>query len=350
MPCKDCFNKCGGLFTTDQCSEYTGPSIPLLGICTGDRISDVNAIIIEKLIAALDGTGIVLSDLTIECTFLKDILGTKDKTLANLIQVLFDAGCSLKTLLDQAIAAVGAPISFQTDCLTLPANPTKDQILQAAVTKLCAVAADVAAIKADYVKASQLNNLIQLYLTNNSGSTVQYYLTLPPYVAMPYFGDLSNFDNTGKGLDSKGFKNIYLCNGNNGAPDLRGFGLVGAVSGVPGVTLDPLVDPAQPDNGPNTNYALLDKFGKPFVKLSVNEIPSHSHPVVDPGHDHNLPSGIQFQGTVSGGEGGTNDKQVPTNQKTGKSTTGITIGSTGGGQSHENRQPSKACHFIMVKY
>lgn len=71
--------------------------------------------------------------------------------------------------------------------------------------------------------------------------------------------------------------------------------------------------------------------------LSLAESPSHSHDVIDPGHNHTVvrnvtPGTGSFQG---GGTSGGNTDDV-----TGASVTGISVQPSGGGGAHNNTQPT----------
>jgi microcystin-dependent protein len=119
----------------------------------------------------------------------------------------------------------------------------------------------------------------------------------------------------------------FLCNGSNGTPDLRNRFVVGAGS----------------------TYAVNATGGADTVTLTTAQIPSHTHTatVNDPGHSH----GIELGGNTGGGLN-TGGASLPL----GTSTTAISpsgtnisvsIGSTGGGGSHENRPPYYALAYIM---
>ncbi len=347
MGCKTCFSDCGNNIISDKCVEYTGPDIPLLDICQGDKLSQLEAAIVEKILSFIDGTGITLEDLDLDsCPYL-EALADDDKSLVGIIQILWDNQCSLKTAID---LLQKVPTVFDLKCLTgLPANPTTDQILQASLNVLCTIKTTVDAIPSTYVKQSDLNTLVTTIVNNintsTSGTVYQYRSGMIPKVAYEYYGDLTNFSSSGIGIASLGFEKVYLCNGQNGTPDKRGRVAVGAVRNVPGGSLDPAVDPAIPANL-NTNYAVGEKFGKSYHILGVPEIPSHSHLVNDSGHGHNYTVPNTDGGRCSGGDcdkpSGTDETKI-----TQVSLTGITIASTGGNQPHENRQPSIAAYYIM---
>lgn len=344
MSCSNCYNGCGTPIPY-SCIKYTGPDLVDYDLETGDPISMFFTSLKTKVDSALNGTGIVLS--TTLCKTLSDLLSTDEKNLANLMQVYADAICDIKTEVADIDTIVNQPYSFSTSCLDdLPSNPSRDDILQATIQKVCSLNTTVTTVNNDYVKATDLNNLIQQYLDNVTPDTpvFQNSAKMVPYVAYEYYGPLSNFDSSGKGLAANGFDKVYLCNGSNGTPDKRGRVAVGAIQGVPGGALDAEVDPTLPAN-PSTNYTLGQKFGKSYVTLDLSQIPSHSHSVTDPGHVHSVVSqGRGDNGLIKLAIGDNNN--FPS-QTTEPATTGISIGNAGGGQYHENRQPSIAAYYIM---
>lgn len=344
MSCKNCYDGCGTP-VPDSCVKYTGQDIPLFGICTGDTISKVEQSIITKLGSVLDGTGIDLSSITLDCDFIVDLLGNEDQNLANIIQVLIQANCTLSQLVNDINLQVNGLYTFNTVCLSgLNASSSRDDILQATINKVCSLAASVNNVNSDYVKATDLNSLIAQYLQTIPISTQQN-TKMVPYVAYEYYGPLSNFDTSGKGLSSAGFDKVFLCNGSNGTPDKRGRVAVGAIQSVPGGALDSDVDPSLPANA-GTNYVLNQKFGQSFVGLTTNQLPAHTHPITDPGHKHSVTYGAdKASGNNNGGYQTYNTDGLSKN--TLSATTGITIGNTGSNQTHENRQPSIAAYFIM---
>lgn len=344
--CRDCLQNCD-IIVGDKCVQYTGPDIPELGICQGDTLFQLEAAIVERLLSFSDGSGITLSDLvTNGCTFMDDQLGVLPKTLQNVLQILWDTGCTLHEMVTEINDEIANNPVFNTACLTgLPTNATRDDILQSAITLLCAIKTTVDAIPTTYVKLSDLTVLVTQIINNISGST-QFNSRMVPYTAVPYFGSLSNFSAGGVGISALGYEKVYLCNGSNGTPDLRGRTVVGAIRNVGGGALDAAVDPALSANNPNWEMNL--KLGETYHTLTASEMPAHSHTLNDPGHTHTLPPGIQYDGSFSGGEGGGNEKAAPASPKqTTSATTGITIASAGGGQPHNNIQPSIGAPYIM---
>lgn len=353
MACKDCLNNCD-IIVQDQCVVYTGPEIPLLGICTGDQLSKFEAAVVEELTGILTGTGINPANVTVSCNFLSDILGVASPSLSNLLQMLITASCTLKELIDEINAQISDNPVFDTACLTgLPTNPTRDDILQAVVTLICSLKTTVDAIPITYVKNSDLTNLVTQIvnqINGGGGTIVQNNTKLVPYIAVAYFGPLSNFDANGIGRADLGYEKLYICNGSNGTPDLRGRAIVGAIQGVPGGALDAAVDPAVNPNNPA--WTVFGKGGATFTTLSASQIPAHTHTITDPGHNHSL----TFTNATHAKDAGSTQvlslgsnpiSPVTIADRTGTSTTGITIGSFGGSQPHSNIQPSIAAYYIM---
>jgi len=352
--CRDCLQNCETILS-DRCVQYTGPDIPELGICQGDTLSQLEAAIVERLLSLSDGTGITIEELTVSgCSFMEDQLGVLPKTLQNILQILWNTGCTLKELIDGIDEQLADNPVFNTACLTgLGSNPTRDDILQAAVTLLCEVSATVDEIPTTYVRLSDLTNLVIQIINDNAG-TSQFNSRMVPYVAQAYFGPLSNFDSGGIGVTALGYQKIYLCNGQNGTPDLRGRTIVGAIRSVPGGSLDAAVDPAVSTFNPN--WELSMKFGEGGHTLTIPETPAHTHGVTDPGHKHNILGQTGGDNNdnnnttrFAGGDKGQNESGFFFTNTTAcqTATTGITLGSSGGGQPHNNIQPSMGANYIM---
>lgn len=349
MPCVDCYNDCGTTLTSDRCVKYTGENIDSLGICNSDPLNTVESVIINKLLSLSTGDGLSITGIT-GCN---SVISLFDSTssLKSILQSLSTNICNNKSLINGIQSLISQSYSFDLSCLTgLTPTATRDQVIQANIYKTCSNSTSILAIQNDYVKASQLNSLIAEYIqsTANTGTTiVQEYTKFSPYIAYEYYGPLTNFDSTGKGLSSTGYDKVYICNGQNGTPDKRGRTAVGAIAGVPGGSLDAAVDPSLPQNA-GKNYALKDKFGSSSVTLSVTNIPSHSHIVTDPGHKHTFnPDGGKQQVARSGGGTALRFENYGSSASTTVNKTGITIASTGGNSPHDNVQPSIAAYYIM---
>lgn len=162
---------------------------------------------------------------------------------------------------------------------------------------------------------------------------------VPPRTACWYWGDLSVFDSTGKGLASAGYAGWYQMNGLNNTMDLRGFVPIGATN-LPGPTLDPIAT----GGDPAYSITMGQKIGTPKVGLSTDELPTHTHEVDDPGHTH----GSEEVGRIPVGSSSGTVQIYPLQTFTGSESgpkidttkqTGVKLGSVGKNIAHENRQP-----------
>ena len=368
--CSNCYNGCTEI-VSDKCVKYTGVDVPVLGIQTGDSLSFVEQALITFLTSTLDGTGIKIDiDPQIICALVQDYLPTcGDLTAVDLFNALIKATCDLQEQIDVIVAELAILNGdYDIDCLTgVTSSSDTHAIVQAVITKLCDVSADLVALAIDldtnYVKLADLDDLIQAYLDSQTGST-QYYTRMVPNTVVEYYGSLSNFDGTGKGLVANGFDKIYICNGQNGTPDKRGRVPVGAISLVPGGALDVAVDPAYAGNPP---YALFTKAGTNTITLSTAQLPSHTHTatslVTDPGHFTDIKVGVSDytewdDNSTNNGRPITRVENVSgtgsvlaTATTTTKAYTGVTVATslvnTGSNLAHANNQPALACYYIM---
>lgn len=364
MACSNCYNGCSEV-VSDKCVQYTGIDVPLLGIEKGDSLSYVEQALITFLTSTVNGTGIKI-ELPEEtyCELVSQYLPTCSTVTAyDLFKALIQAACDLQEQVDAVEADVATiEANYTLGCLTgVAAGDGTHAIVQAIITKLCTVDTNLTALATDletnYVPISEINSYITAYLNSQPIGT-KYYSRMVPYSIQAYYGSLSNFDSTGAGTGA--WEQIYLCNGENDTPDLRGRSIVGTISGVPGSTLSPVVDPAA-DPTFNPSYALGTLNGANKVTLTVPQIPVHAHGVTDPQHNHALAATGTGTTTLSIGQTMavtgdfstddqytlTNSGSTPTLGVTGSKATGISIQNTGSGQAHDNKVPSLACHFII---
>jgi microcystin-dependent protein len=352
MSCSNCYNGCTEI-VSDRCVRYTGLDVPVLGILSGDSLSVVEASLIEFLTSTLNGIGIKpIVDPLIICNLVQQYLpDCGEFTLNDYITALIKAACDLQEQVDILAADIATlNANYDVDCLTgVTATSDTHAVLQAVITKLCDIDVELAALALDvdtnYVKLADLNTLIAAYLSSVSPDGTKYYTRMVPYTVVEYYGNLDNFNINGVGQGD--WEKIYLCNGLNGTPDKRGRAAVGAIVGVGGGALDPIVSPATPTN---PNYALLGTAGANTVTLNTSQIPSHTHSatatVTDPGHFHTVAGAIE-----PGGAGEATRDGVQATVNTSVATTGITVGisvaATGSGLGHSNIQPVLACYYIM---
>jgi microcystin-dependent protein len=359
--CQNCYNGCTEI-VSDRCIKYTGIDVPVLGIQTGDSLSYVEQALITFLTSTLDGTGIKIDLTGIDvCTLVEKYLPTcGDLTIVDISKALIEAACDLQEQVDIIKVDLDTlNADYTIGCLTgVTASSDTHAIVQAVINTLCALKVNfdllVASLPNTYVSIADIDTYIQTYLDNTYNSNV-YSSRMVPYAVVAYYGPLTNFDSTGAGTGD--WNKIYLCNGNNGTPDLRGRTIVGAINGVPGPTMNPAVDPAVPGN---PNYSLGTTTGVNQVTLGPTQIPSHTHAitnvvnVTDPGHTHAL-SNIQ-NNTNNFGVNGFFDQALggaSSGLLTTSSTTGITVSvnslasNFGENLPHTNIQPVNAAYWII---
>ena len=373
MSCQNCYNGCADIIS-DKCTKYTGNNVPELGIENGDSLFSVQQSIFSFLLSVIDGTSIK-PEINQEfiCEKISQYLGEQELTLPNIINAILQTACDLQTQVTNVKNSVDTiNTAYTLSCVSgVTDNTNTHEVLQAVITKLCNVNTALTAlslnVSTNYVKVSELNNLIAAYLSGGSTSTKLYHKMIP-YTVVEFYGNLSGkFDSTGAGLGE--WEKIYLCNGNNGTPDKRGRVSVGTTTGMGGGTLDAAVDPS---NSGNPNYSLGTKYGSCMVSLNITQIPSHSHTatntVIDTGHFHYLstvsgqtskpalsPSTYLASVNNEGNDGnyvlGGTLEALPSVGKSATSTTNISVQTSlsniGGGLGHNNVQPSIGCYYIM---
>lgn len=365
MACNNCYNGCSET-VSDRCVKYTGLDVPELGIENGDSLASVEQAIFDFLVPVLDGSGVkpIIDDQYI-CQIIQSYLPTCTQcdgfTLNEILTAIIRTACTLKQNVDSIFATLATlNADYTIGCLTgVTASSDTHDILQATINKVCQVATDLSNFE-DYADAtfttpSDVNTLIQQYIATQPQFT-KYYNRMVPYEITAYYGPLTNFN--GAGVGTGAWEKIYLCNGNNGTPDLRGRTLVGATSMPGGSPMSSVVNPG----GFNPTYTLGATPGANSVTLSIAEMPIHSHvntistTVTDPGHTHAMPGGVRTGGSGSSAQlsyTGSDGFRLYGVSATESSTTGITVSTSitnansGAGQAHSNIQPSYGIYYIM---
>lgn len=223
--CSNCYNGCTEI-VSDKCIKYTGIDVPVLGIQTGDSLSFVEQSLITFLTSALDGTGIIIDLSTINvCEVVNKYLPTcKDLSIADISKALIEASCDIQTQLNVVTAEIALlNADYIIGCLSGVATTSDTHlVLQATINEICSLKSDFSALLISlpitYVKLSQLDALIQTYLSTTSGITTNYFNRMVPYVVENYYGPITGFDITGAGTGV--WQKIYICNGANGTPNI----------------------------------------------------------------------------------------------------------------------------------
>jgi len=142
----------------------------------------------------------------------------------------------------------------------------------------------------------------------------------------------------------------FICDGTsyNTSTYSRLFGVIG---GTFGGNLPDMRSRVPVGNGQGaglSNYTLGSAGGLESVTLDLTQIPSHSHRVIDGQHFHTYldSTGNYGLAAADGGAGNNRDKTDQT-RNTAATTSNITIDNSGGGLSHENRQPYIALNYII---
>lgn len=372
MPtCSNCFNSCQEIIS-DKCIRYTGVAYESLSINNGDTQYATTQNIITALLTALDGTGIIPTvEISIICDLVDGYLPVSgDITIVDYIVALIKAVCDLQTQVTtntDAITALNA--DYNVDCLSGVVNSDDThEVVQAIIDKLCALSTSFSALAlalpTTYVSLSDLNTLIQAYLDSiSSGAAIKNRMV--PYSAVPYFGSLTYFDITGAGTGD--WDRVFLCNGQNGTPDLRGRVIVSVTNVAGGGAYDTEVDPGVAGNPNYTIDAPNNTFGSNNVTLTAAQMPTHSHAtsvvstatahthetVRDDASDVSLSSTtpIRVQSTFAadytlrGTSGVANIGQ--TSSETVVISNNVTNPTAGSGDSHNNIQPVYASYFII---
>lgn len=100
------------------------------------------------------------------------------------------------------------------------------------------------------------------------------------------------------------------------------------------------------DSGDADFDAAEKTSGAKTVTLTEAQIPAHSHGVTDPGHTHVETNNSATTGPNVGfaARDTSTNSQTATGYSTEPATTGITVNAAGGGQDHNNVQPSIAVY------
>jgi len=384
--CSNCYNGCAETIS-DQCVKYTGIDVPALGILTGDSLLSVENAITNFLVPAINGTGIKpIIDPTIICDIVKSYLPPCTTctgfTLNEVLTAIVKSVCDIQVQLDTVFSALGdlnAP--YTVGCLTgVSGSSDTHDVLQATINNLCSLNAAFSILAADLTANNVTRFNVNTYIANylaSQPSTNSASARMVPYCPIAYYGPLSGYPTAGDSLSLTGqgigyWANVYLCNGLNGTPDLRGRAIVGTTV----MGNNPFPSQTDPCGScttcSNPLYDLGDVQGDNCITLTTPQLPNHTHvntaTAVAAPHSHFVantdvvttvttlsPTNYIAKKSTYASEdynlAGTNT--VPTVGKTSNVTETITVtmtnAATGSGDAHTNIQPVIALHYIMYK-
>lgn len=341
--CTD-LSQCNGTVYSSNCVVWAANPITNYNINTGDSLTSLITTITTELDNLRSGADITLSSISLTgCSDIASLIGT-NYSLSNFIQTLVNYQCTLKAYINSNINTT--PVVYNTGCLTV-ANSQESTIIQAVINSTCTNTTSIATlttqVNTNTTSITTLQGQVSSILGQNSSQAPVFTVSqlMVPYCPQPYIGPLTNFDSSGAGLASAGYSKVYIMNGNNGTPDWRGYAFIGAVSGVPGGSLDQRVDP---NFNPGFTISPGNKIGEVTHASSINEMPSHTHTINDPGHSHNYTGNMN----TSHPRGGTDtEARYSKTLDTSVEVTNITINAAGNGQPHNNIQPSVAGVWIV---
>jgi microcystin-dependent protein len=367
--CSNCYNGCAETIS-DQCVKYTGIDVPALGISTGDSLLSVENAITNFLVPAINGTGIKpIIDPNIICNIVKSYLPPCTTcvgfTLNEVLTAIVKTVCDLKDQIDDIDATLATlNANYTIGCLSgVTASSDTHAIVQATINNLCSLNTAfsnlVSQLNTINVTSLNIDDYITIYLDSqpsvNSASA-----KMVPYCPIAYYGALSGYPSASDGLSLTGpgvgyWANVYLCNGLNGTPDLRGRAIVGTTV-MGNNAFPPQTDPCGScTDCANPTYELETVAGANCVTLFINEIPNHTHlntassTAIDTGHTHGNTTGalIRSDGLPIYGSGYDNGGTTTVGFANIQVTTTITNAFAGGGDAHPNIQPVIALHYIM---
>lgn len=358
--------------TSSNCVSWQGDTNTPLEVCVGDTITEVINSIMTQLTSITDGTDVII---TLEnlCTSINTELVGKEKTLTNVLQAIADVLCSIVSDVE-TIQTELQPETYSVNCLdgggsTLVSRQTAIQLL---IANVCTLITEVNTLNDTVVNNNftttintAVGNFIKTAITScgNNGLTttgtgdsvtLKFTGMIPYYCPIPYIGPLSYFDNLGRGLEQYGMCGWYILNGMNGTPNWMGYTFAGATV-IPGVQSSP-IDAAV--DGVDYAANIGEKKGEVKHVLVTDELASHSHQIIDPGHSHSITGDVIQKPSGSGTFNITLDNYTDANpspytstydNKVASSLTGITAATEGKGIAHENRQPTVYGVWIMRK-
>jgi len=361
--------------TPDTQVRYTGDAIPQLNICTGDLLSEIEAVILGKILDFSQGLGITITDIDLtQCECFTTKIGCCGReacqSLICILEAYLDCMCEMyadvQTLITKMEAIYDGP--FVTSCLPGVTSSSKlPAIISAMITQICTNKANIEAltlivnnlntnlpgtIRSQVLAMIQSCNSQVVKSGSGATATITFKGFTPIGGIIPFGGNMGDFDANGVGRAGTDACGWAIADGRNGTVNMKGLFPVGTTDMV---GTAPVSGGSLPINTVGGEYNHL-------LTASESGTGAHTHPVTDPGHSHimsvNLDSAsgannsnymkfdaTSFNNTLDGAPDVGN-----IHAKIRNNTTGITIGSGGGSSaaaSHNNMPPYRALYFIQ---
>jgi len=400
-----CNSSCSNYFEKqipDTGVKYTGPAIPALGICTGDYLSEVDAVILQKIFDYAHGIGISMTDPVTGLPTVNLTTGSCAPLFADCISccgTCTDLPCLLEcyrtaicTLYDDVSTIkdeIGPILSgYNTACLTgVNSSSLINLVLQQLITEFCSLLSAFNILDSTVTSFTTgidttIGNFLATAITSCSGisgpsvtrtgtgASTQFTFNgfVPVGAIIPYAGPVTNFSG-GVGISGTPMCGWNIANGQNGTVNMMGQVPVGRTDIGMGGSL--------PSNATGLSVTVTgQQVGEPRHTLLQAEIPSLplGGTLNDQGHDHafffnrqqhvdrngsSVNNAMDATGALVPGVSGNNTGGVaPFVAKTpsdvtayiSRSTTGITLTgayASGGNGSHNNMQPSTGVLYIQ---
>lgn len=323
-----------GQITSSHCVSWQGEAYENLGICTGDTLTEIGEVILNKLEDFAEGEGIKLSSLTTDCEALNVKLQNTDKSLFQIVKLALDNQCGLQTAIDQLqvqIDGLKITVDYSQLCEDIV---TPSDLQQCMIDNIVNLKNQLEQLSnqlgqlgnsqntiVQNINTQVGNTLLQKINSCNGGiqkngsgenATLDFVGIVPPggYIWGEF--DISKFDSTGMGTGI--YCGYALANGFNGTIDMRNR-TASMAANIPGVT---------------RSFADLTSIGAlrgaDSIILKANQLPDHEHNIQDTGHNHtyNYQGGIDVVGKNAGGGENTGGRSNITST-TSTNTTGVQV-------------------------
>lgn len=357
--------------------QYTGPAIAALGICTGDYLSEVDAVILQKLIDYSTGVGISITSIDLTtcdafadcldccgtCTDLPCLLNCYKNTICFIFDDVEELKADVAALLDGP---------YDTGCLTnLATNPTLNQIIQRLILQFCELSAayntlqtQVNGITANL--STNIGNFLGNAIGSCQGTTVLNKTGTGATTAFSLKGfvpigtiimagsnlNLADFDGSGLGRSGTSACGWAICNGNHGTDNMSGLFPIGTGMGPAVIT-----GAVFPFNTTGGTYAeTLNSLQVPATALSITDTHTHSitgyHMNKSTSNTSNVVtvldiSTVPNNDAYSPGSAASYGPTATYTDRIGPRSGTISGSVSGGGQAHNNTPPYRALYFLQ---